>query len=146
MFIRDQRLTVQLTGDTATVTIAFTVVLHEEDMTMSGGFYETVGLTGPPPFEGTSRRAALMLGGAVEPRPGSDYKELSREHTFSVPRYPAGPFTTVGFYGYIEITPVGRYDEKTTNGGVLPAKYALSAAILSVVRSVVRSFRELIGR
>lgn len=43
MFIRDQRLTVRLTGDRAAVTVGFTVVFYEQHVP-SGGFYEIVGL------------------------------------------------------------------------------------------------------
>ena len=50
MFIKEPLLTVQFAGDTATATIAFTVHLSEEDLNMSGGFYETVYLEPSPSY------------------------------------------------------------------------------------------------
>jgi len=72
------------------------------------------------------------------------------EHSFRVPRYPAGPFTTTKFTGHIEVWPEPRmHDIKDTNEGVLPARYNPSSALLEVGRievgRMVRRVRRLLG-
>jgi hypothetical protein len=132
MEIRDPRLTVQPSGDDAIVTITFTVVLLQQDLTMRGGFLEAVGLSPSPSTSGplTHSLRALPIDDAIKPTPTATHEELYREHTFRVPRHPQGPFTTVRFNGYVDITPAVKFDDhKVTAEGVLPAKYSLRSAI-----------------
>jgi hypothetical protein len=109
MFIRESLLTVQFAGGTATATIAFTVHLSEEDLNMTGGFWETVYLEPSPSYgpAAATIHVQLPVSRAVQVTPGQPNWELYREHTFSMPRYPDGPFSTVQFHGYIEIMPQG---------------------------------------
>src|SRR5215471_10513765 len=102
MEIRDERLTIgpalSVRGwpsEKAEITITFRVVLLPQDLQLPGGFLEEVDLE---PNLGTHRRT-LPIDEATKPRPGVDWKELSREHTFQVPRYPEGPFMTVKVHG-----------------------------------------------
>lgn len=141
MYIKNQTLTVQLVGDRANITIAFTVVLNTRDIELVGGFLEQVGL------EGTSSLphgpSSLSLRDAVEIIPGTGWKELYRNHTFQVSRYPQGVFKTAKFHGSIKVWPVIQVcDEKVTGEGVLPAKYALSSRI----RNFATTFRSVFRR
>ena len=106
MDIRDQHLTVQLSGDDNVVTVTYRLVLLPQDLALPGGYNEWVGLEpAPHPVGSHTIRRVLSLVDAIEPRPGIGYKELYRAHTFRVPRHPKGPFTTARFNGLIEITP-----------------------------------------
>jgi hypothetical protein len=140
--IRDQRLTVQLADATATVTVAFIVVLIDNDMKVGGGFLETVSLTGPLSSVAVPKTGSLPVASATK-IPGG--WELPRTHVFRVPRHPVGPLTTVRFNGHVEIWPaVKLHDQQVTNEGVLPARFPVMSAIADVVRAVTRRLRYLI--
>ena len=149
--IRDQQLTVQVTGDdTALVTIAYDVILFDDELKRS--WKETVYLLG-----GALSQTGFGWTGYYGPirflptdkaiKPNNTYVQsiLHMEHSFRVPRYPAGPFTTTKFTGHIEVWPEPRmHDIKDTNEGVLPARYNPSSALLEVGR-MARRVRRLLG-
>jgi hypothetical protein len=138
--IKDQQLSVQLADSTATVTVTFTVVLLAHDLSVRGGFLETVTLTGPLAVAAVPKKGSLPI-----PDNAQAPLQLPRSHTFKVPRHPAGPLTTVRFAADIEVWPAVKvHDEKLTNQGVLPARYPLLSAIADVVRAVTRRLRYLI--
>jgi hypothetical protein len=144
--ILDQHLTVQLTGNTAVVTVTFTVILQEGDMTI-GGFLETVHLSAPLTAITMEKRGSLPIDSATRPSPAATFRVLARHHTFSVPRSPSGAFTTVRFHAHIEIWPgVKRHDIRDTNEGVLPARFTLTFAVAQVTLIVGRAVRALFGR
>lgn len=135
MHIKDERMTVQLNRDTAIVTVAFAVILMQIDLDLVGGFWETVFLSKPlPPL---TSAGVLPMAAAVQSNPHATYKELYREHKFHAPCYPAGPFSTVRFYGHINIRPaIERRHEQVTNEGVLPAAYSLRSLLTDTIRRI----------
>jgi hypothetical protein len=147
VFIRDQHLTVQLTGNTAVVTVTFTVILLPDDLTLLLGFQETVRLSAPLTAITMEKRGSLPIESATQPSPAADFRELARRHTFIVPRSPSGFFTTVRFHAHIEIWPgVKRHDIRDTNEGVLPARFTLTFVVAQVTLIVGRFLRALFGR
>lgn len=140
MYIRNQRLTMNVSGDLAHVTVQFTVVLVERDLNLDGGFLEVLWLE-PASTPGMSfasvpaRSELLPTENAISTGPGRTWKELEREHLFMVPRYPQGPFATVPFYARIKIFPqLKMTDEILTNEGVLPALYSVSSILVGVAK------------
>ena len=149
MQIKNQQLTVHMDGDTAIVTVTFTVMLLQQDLRLDGGFSERVDLVGPL-FSFRGRQQALPLMSAVhQPNPTArpGWYELYRERVFEIPRYPVGPFTTTRINGRIEIRPGIRSweDLQITNEGVLPPRFTASSALSDVGRIVVDRVRRLLG-
>lgn len=144
MYIKNERLTIQWVGNTANITIAFTVWLNEFDQNLTGGFCEQIYLAPSPRGSSDFRYGPIHLwvDDAVETIPGTGDKEVYREHTFQVPRYPQGVFKTVAFNGYINVWPeIQLSDEKATGEGVLPARYTLWPTIQNLVKSFRTVFR-----
>jgi hypothetical protein len=141
MFIRSQRLAVELDGDVAHVTLSWELIIQDNEFADWLGYIEWVGL--PPVFK--SEEFQVQKSWFYKPSRNATWMQYDDGITYTVAR-PKGRRPLL-VHGTIHVEPMIKFgDARSTNEGVIPPNTAVLPIVAALVNWLSNLASKLRGR